>query len=96
MGILDQGCQCAACSEDTLKNYQVAKEKWDRGERIITLKSYHYSCADGCCDEYGTNVYVNGFDLNCAGDDIGAVVEGLMEFLGINNVIVDYEYDEED
>lgn len=94
MNILEQGCTCESCMKITKQNLQNAKEKWDSGEREISFKNYHYTRSDGCCDEYGTNVFINGFDLNCNGEDAGSVIINLMEFLNIENVVVINDYDD--
>lgn len=94
MSILDKGCTCTSCMEIRKQNLKEARDKWNNGDRNILFQPYHYECGDGCCDEYGTNVYVNGFNLNCSGDDAESVVGSLIEFLNIDNVIIDYEYEE--
>lgn len=96
MSFLDYGCTCDRCMKATLQNLQEARGKWNNGEREILFKSYHYSCGDGCCDDWGKNVYVNGFELlGCDGEDTESVIASLMEFLNIDNVNVDYEYEDE-
>lgn len=95
MSLLDQGCTCDSCLKITLQNLLTAREKWKNGERELIITPYHYECSDGCCDEYGSTIYVNGFDLNCDIEDFGSVIEGLMEFLRVENVSVNYEYENE-
>jgi hypothetical protein len=95
VGILDQGCQCQTCSEHTKQNLKLARQKWNHDIREVVFKPYHHSCGDGCCDEYGTNVYVNGFDLNCDGEDAEQVISALIEFLNIENVSVERVYEDE-
>lgn len=29
----------------------------------ITLEEWDYTCADGCCSDYGTKIYLNGKEL---------------------------------
>jgi hypothetical protein len=96
MKILDQGCTCVSCSKIILKELQESKEKWNNNERNIVFESYHHECGDGCCDYYGRNVYVNGFNINCDGENSESVVESLMEFLEIDNVNIEYKYEDED
>lgn len=35
-------------------------------EKKVTLsvQDYHYTCGDGCCDDYGERVFVNGEQIN--------------------------------
>lgn len=56
LGLLDQGCTCEHCINQTRQSLLAAREKWNDGQREIVFKPYHTSCGDGCCDEYGTNV----------------------------------------
>lgn len=95
MGILDWGCTCPTCLERTKQTLQIARDRWKNGERYIVFEPYHYTCSDGCCDDYGTKVFVNGFDINCNGDDAVSVLAGIMEFLEVDNVEIDYDYDDD-
>lgn len=95
MGILDYGCTCSTCLAKTKLVLQDARDRWNNGEREIIFKPYHYTCSDGCCDDYGTKVFVNGFDINCNGDDAVSVLAGIMEFLEVDNVEIDYDYDDD-
>lgn len=94
MSLLEQGCTCNSCLENTKSLLDEAREQWNSGIRNIVFKPYHYSCGDGCCDNYGTNVYVNGFNLDCDGENAESVAERLMEFLEIDGVNIDFEYEE--
>lgn len=95
MGIADQGCGCANCRDKLEKTLSQARGKWEQGCRDIVFEHYQYTCSDGCCDEYGVNVYINGFNLNCDGSDVEQVVRSLMEFLGVEdvNIKINYDYD---
>lgn len=93
--IFENGCTCEHCAKVSKQTFDAAKEKWDSGEREIIFKPYHHSCGDGCCDTYGTIVYVNGFDLNCDGESAEDVISNLMEFLNIENVVINHEYENE-
>lgn len=92
MGILDQGCTCETCLEGTKKRLTVAREKWNNGERDILFESYCHECGDGCCSEYGTDVSVNGFNLNCNGEDAFDTLQNIMEFLDFKNVNFESKY----
>ena len=30
----------------------------------IVLSSWNWSCGDGCCDDYGTELFVNGVSIS--------------------------------
>jgi hypothetical protein len=61
----------------------------------IETKDYHYSCYDGCCDEYGTILYIDGKEVEdrrfCGNWEAYQYV--LEEVLGHE---VDEIYDEDD
>lgn len=94
MSILDRGCNCIACLQVKQNLLNKARKEWDEGIRNIIFKPYHYTCGDGCCDDYGIQVSINGFEINSDGDNIEHVLEDVMEFLQIDKVLIDYEYDE--
>lgn len=94
MGILDQGCTCPTCLERTKQALQDARYRWKSGERNIVFNPYHYSCSDGCCDDYGTKVIVNGFQITDDGENIESVISNIMEFLEIDNVDINYDNEE--
>lgn len=97
IGILDQGCGCHHCRESTKKQLEDARENWKNGERKIVFRSFVHNCAEGCCTDYGVAVYINGFEvLSHNGEDVDYVVEALMEFLEVDNVSVEYEYENMD
>jgi hypothetical protein len=94
MSIMDIGCQCAFCKNKRVESLEEARGKWRDGTKEIIFKPYHYTCSDGCCDEYGVNVYVNDFTLTCDGDNTEEVVRCLMEFIGEDNVSIEYDYED--
>lgn len=69
----------------------------------IKLKSWHYSCGDGCCDLYGTELWMNDeklehpnteqHDSGYLGEDIETGLKAVLMKLGyevnINNVYED-------
>ena len=92
MSILDGGCQCLKCAKANIDRLNEARQLWKENKlREITFKSYHYECSDGCCSEWGTNVYINGFGACIDGESVESVAEGLMEFLEIDDVKILYE-----
>lgn len=50
----------------------------------IILNDWHYSCGDGCCDMYGTDLIVNEekCDNQYAGDDVTQALEFTLKKLG--------------
>jgi len=94
--LTDYDCQCDYCLKLTKENLEHARKEWANGKREIIFKPYHYSCSDGCCDEYGTKVYINGFELPCDERDTGHVLENVFEFLQINGVMVNWDHDGEE
>ena len=46
----------------------------------ITIEDYYHTCADGCCDTYGYNVFVDGKIIGSIVDDD---VNGLVELLNV-------------
>lgn len=96
MGLLHQGCQCEKCFKITRDQLQDARTDWKCGKREVIFEAYHHSCSDGCCDDFGTRVYINGFNLGDVGDDTESFLEALMEFLEIDGVDVRFEFDEID
>lgn len=58
----------------------------------IELKEWHYQCSDGCCDLYGTKIFVNGeevehYDKDTSnqyiGDDVQEALKSVLKHLGI-------------
>jgi hypothetical protein len=50
-----------------------------RLEMKIELQPYWYTCGDGCCDEYGYNVLVDGKIIGSIGEDSQELAELLNE-----------------
>lgn len=52
----------------------------------ITLKEDHHTCADGCCDNYGYEVFVGKTSIGYIDDDdVLRLVELLNKFFKTNN-----------
>jgi hypothetical protein len=52
-------------------------------ELNITLKSWDYTCGDGCCYDYGLDIYVNGEKLDESNaDDSENALKAVLEHLG--------------
>ncbi|MCY9737489.1 hypothetical protein M5X17_27690 [Paenibacillus alvei] len=50
----------------------------------IVIRSWSHSCGDGCCDNYGTDITVNGVDIGCFDDVDGSVLEKVLKALKID------------
>jgi len=69
----------------------------------IKLESWHYQCADGCCDNYGTNLYLNGKQLEhpdprisnngYLGEDVYTALHAVLKELGYEVDIENTYYD---
>ena len=48
----------------------------------ITIEEYHHKCAEGCCDTYGYDVFMDGTSIGYIDDDdVVRLVELLNAFL---------------
>jgi hypothetical protein len=57
-------------------------------EIVIELNDYHYTCGDGCCDNYGTVIKVDGEELEGRNTDAGAILKEVLTHLGYTKVKV--------
>lgn len=66
-------------------------------EITLRFKSWHWSCGDGCCDNYGTELYMNDelldhpvADLSGSylGDDIEQAMRAVLTKLGYEVKII--------
>lgn len=55
----------------------------------IELNEYMYNCADGCCTEYGTTTKVNGEEMPLNNQDVGTILEMVLNHLGYEVEIVE-------
>ena len=75
----------------------------------IELIHWHYTCGDGCCDDYGVSLKMNGEELehpdstdeqyisnNYMGDDVDTALRAVLKKLGYTNVEVITKHDDED
>ena len=61
----------------------------------IELHSYVYNCGDGCCTDYGTQVRVNGVEMDSRNEDAATIITEILTHLGHEvEVIETYHYDE--
>jgi hypothetical protein len=59
---------------------------------LIETQSWYYTCGDGCCYDYGVNLFINGNSVSVGSNevDVTAIMSVLTE-LGIESV---HEYRE--
>lgn len=48
----------------------------------ILLDDYSYICGDGCCEDYGTRIVVNGEEMPCTNEDTETILKQVLEHLG--------------
>lgn len=59
----------------------------------VEINDYTYDCADGCCTDFGTQVIVNGVELDLHNQDIGTIVRQILEYLGYEVELIEtYEH----
>ncbi|WP_440110162.1 hypothetical protein [Paenibacillus sp. QZ-Y1] len=61
----------------------------------IVVREYYYSCSDGCCSEYGTELFVNEKLVGTFTDVDEDVVRNLLEALNVEFEL-EYIYDHQD
>ena len=61
-------------------------------EVLIELEEWNHTCGDGCCSTYGTNIYINGEQIE---DEDGMnphqLLQAVLTKLGYTNVKVEYK-----
>lgn len=68
------------------------KEYNKEDEILIELESWDHTCGDGCCDTYGTNIYINGELIeNEDGTNSSQLLKTILNRLGYKNIVVDYK-----
>ena len=60
----------------------------------IELNEYWHKCADGCCDDYGTQVIVNGVEMPFHNQDAATILRQVLEHLGHEVEIIETYNDE--
>lgn len=61
-------------------------------ELLIELEEWDTTCNDGCCYTYGTNIYINGEQLeNEDGTSQSQLLTAILSKLGYTNVKVEYK-----
>jgi hypothetical protein len=61
-------------------------------ELLIELEQWDHRCGDGCCYTYGTNIYVNGEQIEDEdGTSSHQLLKAVLNKLGYTNVKVEYK-----
>ena len=69
----------------------------------ITLKEWDYTCGDGCCTEYGTQILIDGKEVEhydeeqvvnaYIGCDVEVALKSVLKHLGFGNIEIEREYE---
>ena len=69
----------------------------------ITLKEWDYTCGDGCCYKYGTQILIDGKEVEhydeeqgvniYVGCDVEVALRSVLKHLGFENIEIDREYE---
>ena len=70
-------CTCQKCKEADLQQQQLAQEKLCSNICDVIFDDWHYECGDGCCDEYGINLIINGYLVTTDCGDTDSVIKVL-------------------
>ena len=84
-------------NENQLNN-EIYKDKMKKtDELLIELEEWDSTCGDGCCYNYGINIFISGEQIE---DEDGSspqqLLKAVLNKLGYTNVKVEYKYDEQD
>lgn len=61
-------------------------------EVLIELEDWNHTCGDGCCYTYGTNIYINGEQIEDEdGTNPHQLLKAVLTKLGYTNVRVEYK-----
>jgi hypothetical protein len=61
-------------------------------ELLIELEEWCHTCGDGCCETYGTNIYINGEQLEDEdGTSQSQLLKAVLNKLGYTDVRVEYK-----
>lgn len=58
----------------------------------IKLKDWDYTCSDGCCSSFGTDIFINGEEIESSNADRYSVLHHILEHLGYD-VEIEEEYE---
>lgn len=72
----------------SLEDYKDEKDE----ELLIELEEWDHTCGDGCCYTHGTNIYINGEQLEDEdGTNPHQLLTAVLNKLGYKNVQVEYK-----
>ena len=55
----------------------------------IELHSYVHHCGEGCCTDYGTQVKVNGVEMDSRNEDAATIITEIRTHLGYEVEVVE-------
>jgi hypothetical protein len=61
----------------------------------IEVVQWTHDCADGCCTDYGIDVFINGEEVSSRTEDITQILSNVLEHLKIDAEIK-YTYEDDD
>jgi len=66
----------------------------DKNKLFLSTQEWHYTCGDGCCDDYGEKVLVNGEDINVdLLDEPKHVIKKILKHLGYDMEWEELDFD---
>lgn len=60
----------------------------------IHVNHWHWTCGDGCCDDYGVDIFVNGVEMETRYENLEQNIQEILEHLGYEVEII-RTYEEE-
>ena len=57
----------------------------------VELTDWTWSCADGCCTNYGTTVLVNGEEMPLQNQDRATIIEQILTHLGYEPEVLELD-----
>lgn len=79
-------CSCAKCTEADNRDKQRALEEWNNDRHDIKYESWDWECGDGCCSDYGMNLYINDYLVTDTIDQEYPHI--ILDFLGIEYKLI--------
>lgn len=79
-------------------NNEIYKDKMKKtDELLIELEDWDSTCGDGCCYNYGINIFINGEQIEDEdGSNPQQLLKAVLNKLGYTDVKVEYKYNEQD
>lgn len=78
IGTFCEKCKRVAC------NCKAIRELFNKPKKLlIEFEDWHHQCGDGCCDMYGTDIFLNGEKLDTQyAEDSKNALKAVLEKLG--------------